>query len=211
MKKGLFRKLPILLLLIALISTFSFITGFTKPDSQVADNVRAPLLNVGEEEVEKWICTCGFIYNPEEKEIKFEDLADDWICPKCNATKDAFAEEEVAEEEEAGEVGPYLAHLQHVMAMRMKHLVVLGRVLAAKVLAAKDPGQHSISAIEHAIIQSSKSMLKMQEIIGAYLNGGTGDSNNTDTTEEEVENKGKGNKKDKGEKSNKGKAKGKIK
>ena len=90
--------------------------------------------------------------------------------------------------------------------MRMKHLAVLQRVLEAK-----DPGQHSVFAINHAIVQSSKSILKMQEIISASLNGGTGDGNNTDTTEEEVENKGKGNKKDKGEKSNKGKAKGKIK
>jgi len=160
MKKGLFKKLPILLLLIALIFTFGFITGFIKPDSEVADNVRVPLLNVGEEE----------------------------------------------EEEEAGEVGSYLAHLNHVIAMRMKHLAVLQRVLEAK-----DPGQHSVFAINHAIVQSSKSILKMQEIISASLNGGTGDGNNTDTTEEEVENKGKGNKKDKGEKSNKGKAKGKIK
>ena len=90
--------------------------------------------------------------------------------------------------------------------MRMKHLAVLQRVLEAK-----DPGQHSVFAINHAIVQSSKSILKMQEIISASLNGDTGDGNNTDTTEEEVENKGKGNKKDKGEKSNKGKAKGKIK
>lgn len=90
--------------------------------------------------------------------------------------------------------------------MRMKHLAVLQRVLETK-----DPGQHSVFAINHAIVQSLKSILKMQEIIGTSLNGGTGDSNNTDTTEEEFENKDKGNKKDKGEKSNKGKAKGKIK
>jgi len=90
--------------------------------------------------------------------------------------------------------------------MRTKHLAVLQRVLEAK-----DPGQHSVYAINHAIIQSSKSILKMQEVIGASLNDGTGDSNNTDTTGEEVENKDKENKKDKGEKSNNGKAKGKIK
>ena len=188
MKKGLFKKLQIPILLIALIFTFSFITGFTKPDIGVADNVIAPLLNVGEEEVEKWICTCGFIYDPEETGINFKDLADDQICPECSATKDAFAEEEAGEEEEeeTSEEGPYLAHLRHVIAMRMKHLAVFQRVLEAK-----DPGQHSVYAINHAIIQSSKSILKMQEVIGASLNDGTGDSNNTDTTEEEVENKDK--------------------
>jgi len=208
MKKGLFKKLQIPILLIVLIFTFGFITGFTKPDIEVADSVRAPLLNVGEEEIEKWICTCGFIYDPEETGINFKDLADDWICPECSAAKDAFVEEEAGEEEEeeANEEGPYLAHLRHVIAMRMKHLAVLQRVLEAK-----DPGQHSVYAINHAIIQSSKSILKMQEVISASLNDGTGDSNNTDATEEEVENKDKENKKDKGEKSNNGKAKGKIK
>ena len=220
-KKGLFKKLPILLLLVALIFTFSFITGFTKPDSPAANNVRVPLLNAGaeeaaeevaeeeeeeageeteeeaaDEEVEKWICTCGFVYDPEETGINFEDLPDDWVCPECGAAKDAFSKEEV------GEGGPYLAHWLHVIAMRMKHLAVFQRVLGAK-----DPGQHSVYAINHAIIQSSKSILKMQENISASLNGDTGDSNSTDTAKEEVENKGKGNKKDKSEKSNNGKAK----
>jgi len=49
--------------------------------------------------MEKYECeVCGYIYNPEagdtEKGIKpgtaFEDLPDDWVCPKCGASKDEF-------------------------------------------------------------------------------------------------------------------------
>lgn len=47
----------------------------------------------------KWICTiCGYIYDPEKgdptQNIKpgtpFENLPDDWVCPLCGASKDAF-------------------------------------------------------------------------------------------------------------------------
>lgn len=50
----------------------------------------------------KYKCTvCGYIYNPEKGDpdsgIKpgtpFEDLPDDWVCPVCGATKDAFEKE----------------------------------------------------------------------------------------------------------------------
>jgi rubredoxin len=250
MKKNLYSKLLVLLLLITLSITFGFTTGFTKQDSKIAGKEGIPLLDEGEE-VLKWTCTCGFIYDPEETGINFEDLPDDWVCPDCGASKDEFTvvveeEEEVLkwtctcgfiyDPEETGinfedlpddwvcpecgmprgsfnaditldEVDSRLTHLQHVMAMRMKHIAVLLRVQEAK-----DIDQHSKEAIGHAIIQSSKSIFKAQEAIVDYLtslNGSTEDttteSNSTSSIEEEDENNGKENKPDKGEKSNNGK------
>jgi rubredoxin len=43
-------------------------------------------------------CPCGYIYEPEEGDIDngiepgtaFEDLPEEWVCPKCGAEKDAF-------------------------------------------------------------------------------------------------------------------------
>jgi len=208
MKKGLFNKLPVLLLIITLLITFGFVTGFTKPDSQVADNVRVTLLGEGVEEVLKWTCTCGYVYDPEVEGINFEDLPADWVCPDCGMPRGSFAADITLDE-----VGSRLAHLQHVMAMRMKHIAVLLRVQEAK-----DIDQHSKEAIGHAIIQSSKSIFKAQEAMVnylAFLNGSTEnstiESNNTSSTEEEDGNNGKENKPDKGEKSNNGKAKGKNK
>jgi len=51
----------------------------------------------------KYKCTvCGYIYDPEKGDsdsgIKpgtpFEDLPDDWVCPVCGASKDAFEKED---------------------------------------------------------------------------------------------------------------------
>ena len=50
--------------------------------------------------MEKYICSiCGYIYDPEmgdpengvEPGTAFDDLADDWVCPDCGATKDLFS------------------------------------------------------------------------------------------------------------------------
>lgn len=47
----------------------------------------------------KWECTiCGMIYDEEKGDpdsgiapgTRFEDIPDDWVCPDCGATKDAF-------------------------------------------------------------------------------------------------------------------------
>ena len=36
-------------------------------------------------------CTiCGYIYDDEVEETKFEDLPDDWACPLCGVGKDMF-------------------------------------------------------------------------------------------------------------------------
>ena len=33
---------------------------------------------------------CGYIYNEEVEEIRFEDLPDDWTCPLCGVSKEMF-------------------------------------------------------------------------------------------------------------------------
>ncbi|MGM0453867.1 MAG: rubredoxin [Thermodesulfobacteriota bacterium] len=44
----------------------------------------------------KYECPCGYVYDPEEGDemvpagTVFEDLSDDWVCPKCGAEKEYF-------------------------------------------------------------------------------------------------------------------------
>lgn len=39
----------------------------------------------------KYKCTvCGFIYDDEQENVKFEELPDDWTCPLCGVSKDLF-------------------------------------------------------------------------------------------------------------------------
>lgn len=33
---------------------------------------------------------CGYIYDDEKEAVKFEDLPEDWRCPKCNVGKNMF-------------------------------------------------------------------------------------------------------------------------
>ncbi len=42
--------------------------------------------------MEKYVCTvCGYVYDPSENDgVKFEDLADDYLCPLCGVGKDMF-------------------------------------------------------------------------------------------------------------------------
>ena len=42
----------------------------------------------------KYICSvCGYIYDPaKNNKVAFEDLPEDWACPECGASKDAFDE-----------------------------------------------------------------------------------------------------------------------
>jgi rubredoxin len=48
--------------------------------------------------MDKYECPCGYIYDPEEGDYEsgvepgtpFEDLPDDWVCPKCGAEKEYF-------------------------------------------------------------------------------------------------------------------------
>lgn len=44
-----------------------------------------------EKEFAKYECTaCGYIYDEQQEETRFEDLPDDWTCPVCGAEKDDF-------------------------------------------------------------------------------------------------------------------------
>jgi rubredoxin len=275
MKNNLYGKSIILFLIITLLITFSFTMGFTDQSNNIYEEEGIIMLDDGgEEESTKWVCTCGYMYDPEVEGIDFEDLPDDWVCPDCGASKEEFVEFTEEEEEEVlkwtcpcgyvydpeetgisfedlpddwvcpecgmpkGSFGaditldkmdPKLSHFQHVLAMRMKHMEVLFRVQEAK-----DDDQHSKEAIGNAIVNSSKSIFKMQEIIAAYVSsleesmeetadGGSGtvteDENEEDGDNDkdnkpdkgEKSNKGKDNKPEKDKKSNKGKAKGKNK
>jgi len=212
-KKSLYNKLLVLLLLIVFLITFGFATGFIKEDSKVDENERIPLSGI-EEEVSKWTCTCGYVYDPEVEGINFEDLPDDWVCPVCGMPKSSFNADITLDE-----IDSNLEHLQHILAMRMKHIAVLLRVQEAK-----DISQHSKEAIGYAIIQSSKSIRKAQEAIADYIaslesstEDTTNENNITSSIEEkkqdkgEKSNNGNGNKPDKGEKFNNGKGKGKNK
>lgn len=39
----------------------------------------------------KYLCTvCQWVYDEEKEGTAFADLADDWVCPICNAEKDMF-------------------------------------------------------------------------------------------------------------------------
>jgi len=46
----------------------------------------------------KWECPCGYVYDPEEGDVEhgiasgtaWEDLPEDWLCPKCAAEKEFF-------------------------------------------------------------------------------------------------------------------------
>jgi rubredoxin len=277
MKNNLYGKSIILFLIITLLITFSFTTGFTAQSNNAGEDEGIVVLDDGEEEEEstKWVCTCGYVYDPEVEGFDFENLPDDWVCPDCGASKGEFfefTEEEEEEEvlkwtcpcgyvydpEETGisfedlpddwvcpecgmpkgsfeaditldEEDSKLSKFQHVLAMRMKHIEVLLRVQEAK-----EDDQHSKEAIGNAIVQSSKSIFKMQEFIAAYVDSlgesteetadggsdtGTEDENEEDGDSDddgkqdkaEKSNKGKDNKPEKDKKSNKGKAKGKNK
>ena len=39
----------------------------------------------------KYRCmACGYVYDDETEETKFEDLPEDWVCPLCGVGKDMF-------------------------------------------------------------------------------------------------------------------------
>ena len=53
--------------------------------------------------MEKWVCTiCGYVYDPAQGDpdngidpgTAWADVADDWLCPICGASKDDFEKEE---------------------------------------------------------------------------------------------------------------------
>ena len=45
----------------------------------------------------KYACPCGYVYDPEhgvKPGTPFEDLPEDWVCPKCGAEKEYFEKED---------------------------------------------------------------------------------------------------------------------
>jgi rubredoxin len=48
--------------------------------------------------MQKWECPCGYIYDPSEGDYEngvepgtaWENVPDDWVCPKCGAAKEDF-------------------------------------------------------------------------------------------------------------------------
>ena len=48
--------------------------------------------------MDEYECPCGYVYTPEEGDLEtmipggtaFEELAEDWVCPKCGAEKEYF-------------------------------------------------------------------------------------------------------------------------
>ena len=217
MKTRLLKTAPVIFLIIALITTFGFITGLYGEDVPVdtttwgcficgyvynpgaggpsfdslADDWACPTPGCGGTksdfvEVVTWVCPyCGYVYDPIVMGVSFESLADVWTCPVCNSLKSDFVKGE-----EYGEYissDPWIAHLQHVLAMRSKHLAVLQRVIESHM--AKDSGQSSILGLENAFTSSSKSVLKAKADIDAYLEylsslkvaiGEKGDEGNTE-------------------------------
>ena len=46
---------------------------------------------IEEKKKDAYRCTiCGYIYDNEKEEIPFEELPDDWVCPRCGVGKDLF-------------------------------------------------------------------------------------------------------------------------
>jgi rubredoxin len=52
----------------------------------------------GVENMDKYECPCGYIYDPEEGDYEngvqagtaFADIPEEWVCPKCGAEKEYF-------------------------------------------------------------------------------------------------------------------------
>jgi rubredoxin len=195
MNKSIPQKILICLLAITLIISFGFLTGFTyadKPLDKDVVNFNDDGTDGDDEEKGYWVCgECGYIYDPEkidpegevETGTEFEDLPDEWVCPECGATKDKFdfkADED--EEEQLQEKKDRIAHLEHVLTMRSKHLEVLQRVIEKMI--SKDPLHPSIPALQHALQASSKAVLKANESIEIFKDF-YNNSNNTDDGDSE--------------------------
>ena len=55
---------------------------------------------MAEKNMSRWECPCGYIYDPAEGDAEsnilmgtsFEDLPEEWVCPKCGAEQEFFEE-----------------------------------------------------------------------------------------------------------------------
>lgn len=58
-----------------------------------AKKVNARLIELGETPAGgKYVCSvCGYVYDPAEHDgVAFEDLPEDWVCPRCKQPKEKF-------------------------------------------------------------------------------------------------------------------------
>ncbi|MBQ1458725.1 MAG: rubredoxin [Butyrivibrio sp.] len=56
----------------------------------------------------KYICQiCGHIYDEEKEGVPFEQLGDDWTCPKCHQPKSEFKPVEEKEDTDMAKTNPY--------------------------------------------------------------------------------------------------------
>lgn len=43
----------------------------------------------------RYVCLlCGYVYDDDEHDVPFDQLPDDWKCPRCKAPKSSFVPEE---------------------------------------------------------------------------------------------------------------------
>jgi rubredoxin len=217
MKQKFSKKVFTCFLIGTLMATFGFLTGFVFPGNPLnSDNsayITAGSINYNEsgdeqgeepeateQEVESWVCgNCGYIYDPAVGDPEhgivagtaFDVLPDSWVCPVCGESKAQFEDNQDIKTPEE-----WLAHLEHVLAMRSKHLIVLQRVIDAKI--AKNPLLHSILSVQHALISSSNSVQKAQTAVDEYkaymesLNNTT-TTTTTETTEQNITTEGSQN------------------
>jgi rubredoxin len=204
MNKIILKKIPVYILLVALLGTFGILTGFVYPGSQINTDITTyneenpegteedDESGEGEEqdEVEKWVCgICGYIYDPAVGDpengiiqgTEFKDLPETWVCPTCGASKLEFEDEN---EEQIEDKDEWLTHLEHVLEMRSKHLLVLQRVIDNMIT--KNPLHPSVLALQHALLSSSKSVQKIQEIIDQYKEQLDDSDNNNSEDQDDV-------------------------
>jgi rubredoxin len=205
MNKIILKKIPVYILLVAFLATFGFLTGFVYPGSQINKDVTTYNEENPEEteeedesgeeeeqdEVENWVCgICGYTYDPAVGDpengviqgTEFKDLPETWVCPTCGASKLEFEDEN---EEQIEDKDEWLAHLEHVLEMRSKHLLVLQRVIDNMIV--KNPLHPSVLALQHALLSSSKSVLKAQEAIDQYKEQLDDSDDNTDSEDQDNE------------------------
>jgi rubredoxin len=53
----------------------------------------AALPPIKEENIMKYECVCGYVYDEAAEGTKWENLPDDYVCPVCGAGKDAFTKQ----------------------------------------------------------------------------------------------------------------------
>lgn len=66
--------------------------SISKTTDHPVETVFAEVDFSAQEDSGKYVCSiCGYVYDPAEHDgVAFEDLPDDWVCPRCKKSKDKF-------------------------------------------------------------------------------------------------------------------------